>query len=898
MLHFNIRLQYGKTIFPAAPHNRAVDPRGISPAGPADQIIFAQPPAPAVAQPPAAGNPSDPWPVLKHYEGHFIDKIAMPIGGIGTGDISIGGNGQWKDVEIMNKPGMGFYGSVTPKQAPCFMIFTRDRSGTTMTKALTGPIPISQYTGDQGSLAPNHGLPRFASASFDAAYPFAVVNLEDDHMPVSVRAKTFNPFIPGNAVASGIPIAVIRYEVKNKTNSPLTIAVAGALDNFIGMDGSKMLFDGFDRSLIPQGAKNNRNSFRTSNSLAGIYMSSDSVNHDSNAWGTIALTTPEIHKGYKISYRTEFDPKGWNSNITDMWDDFSDDGIFRDTSFAAKINTPRAALSVELELAPNETKEVEFFLTWDFPNRKDWDDRVTIGNYYSTLYGDAWDVAEKTLPLLPGLETKSLDFVRLLLHSDYPDVVKEAALFNSSTLRSQTTFRDSVGRFFGWEGVFASTGSCYGNCEHVWNYEEATPFLFGDLAMRMREVEYNYALWDSTGLLSFRVSLPLQKNHNWKVAAADGQMGAIMKAYREWQLSGDDAFLKRNWPSIKKAMSFAWIPHGWDADKDGVMEGCQHNTMDIEYFGPNPEIGFWYLGALRAAEAMAAYMKDMEFAHACKKLFSSGSAWMDAHLFNGEFYVQQIRPPMDRQHIAEGLMAGMGAKNLADPDFQIGEGCLVDQLVGQNMAFICGLGYLADSGHIKKALQSIAKYNYVPSFEDHFNNMRSYALGNESGLMLTAYPDPAKRPRIPLSYAFEAWTGLEYTAATGMIYEGLDQEALHTMTDVRNRYDGYKRNPFNEEECGNHYARAMASWSAIIAWSDFHYSGVEKKFSITARPGRYFWSNGYSWGDAEVAGGQLKIAVHYGTLELKTVGLAGFGETMLRRPIVLKEGGSATFVIK
>jgi non-lysosomal glucosylceramidase len=852
---------------------------------------------------PLAGSKPVPWPVLKHYEGRYIDKVAMPLGGIGTGDISIGGNGQWKDVEIMNKPGMGFYGSLTPKQAPCFMIYTRDGRGKTATRALMGPISPSQYAGDQGSQAPNHGLPRFDHATFDAAYPFAVVGLDDDQMPVSVKGKFFNPFIPGDAIASGIPIAVIRYEVTNKTGSPLTMAVAGSLDNFIGMDGSRADIDPFDRSLILLGAKNNRNVFKRSASLSGIYMSSDSVDHDSNAWGTIALTTPETDKGYTISYRTEFDPKGWNANISDMWDDFSDDGLFRDTVFSDKINTPRAALSVRLVLAPHETRQVEFFLTWDFPNRKDWNDKVTIGNYYSTLYRDAWDVAEKTLPLLPGLEEKTLDFVNLLLHSDYPDAVKEAALFNSSTLRSQTAFRNKEGWFFGWEGVFASTGSCMGNCTHVWNYEEATPFLFGSLAMKMREVEYNYGLWDSTGLMSFRVSLPLRKNNSWKVAAADGQMGTIMKVYREWQLSGDDAFLRKTWPGVKKALSFAWIPHGWDADRDGVMEGCQHNTMDIEYYGPNPEIEFWYLGALKAATAMAAFMHDDEFGGICNKLFASGSAWTDAHLFNGEFYIQKIMPAMDKNNIAEGLSAGMGSKDLANPDFQVGEGCLVDQLVGQNMAHICGLGYLADPVHIKKALQSVWKYNYVRSFGDHFNNMRSYALGDESGLMLTAYPDPAKRPRIPLSYGFEAWTGLEYTAAAGMIYEGMDSLALLTITNVRNRYDGYKRNPFDEEECGNHYARAMASWSAIIAWSDFYYSGVERKFAITARPGNYFWSNGYSWGEARVSGDgardrKVTLTVHYGTLGLNTVALQGLGAVSLPQGIILKEGESREFAIR
>lgn len=840
----------------------------------------------------------NPWPVFKHYEGRFIEKIAMPVGGIGTGTISIGGNGQWKDVEIMNKPGMGFYGSVTPKQAPCFMVFTQTITGEKHAKALMGPIPPTEFIGSEGSVAPNHGLPRFASASFDAAYPFAIVNLEDDGMPVSAKAKVFNPFIPGDAVNSGIPIAVIRYEIKNKTNQPLTIAVAGSLDNFIGMDGSKVEFNSFNRAIVPQGVKNNRNTFRQSQDLAGIYMTSDSVDHDSNAWGTIALTTPAKNNGNSISYRTQFSPKGWNANITDMWDDFSDDGIFKDLQFDHKVNDPRAALSVKLQLAANETKEIEFFLTWNFPNRKDWNDKVTIGNFYSTLYSDAWDVAEKTVPQLLALETKTIDFVTLIANSDYPAAIKEAALFNSSTLRSQTAFRNKEGYFFGWEGVFASTGSCYGNCTHVWNYEHATPFLFGDLAMKMREVEYKYGLDDSLGLMSFRVSLPFNKKDNWRLAAADGQMGTIMKVYREWQLSGDDNFLKRVYPGIKKALSFAWISKGWDADKDGVMEGCQHNTMDIEYYGPNPEIEFWYLGALKAAAAMARYSKDKDFEEICTGLFIKGSKWTDENLFNGEFYYQKIQPVKDKNSIADGLISGMGSKDFSRPDFQIGEGCLVDQLVGQNMAFICGLGYLADPNNVKKALQSVWKYNHVRSFGDHFNNMRSYALGDESGLMLTAYPDPSKRPEVPLSYGFEAWTGLEYTAATGMIYEGMTDEALKVISDVRNRYDGYKRNPFNEEECGNHYARAMASWSAIIATSNFNYSAVQKEFSITAKPGNYFWSNGYSWGNAVVSDHKLVINVHHEKLNIRTLRLKGDGILKLTKPVTITENESQEFIIQ
>jgi non-lysosomal glucosylceramidase len=169
-------------------------------------------------------------------------------------------------------------------------------------------------------------------------------------------------------------------------------------------------------------------------------------------------------------------------------------------------------------------------------------------------------------------------------------------------------------------------------------------------------------------------------------------------------------------------------------------------------------------------------------------------------------------------------------------------------------------------------------------------------LGDEPGLILTAYPDPSKRPTIPLSYGFEAWTGLEYTAATGMYYAGMDNEALQVIKDVRSRHDGFKRNPFNEEECGNHYVRAMASWSALIAISRFNYSGVDKTYSITSKPGNYFWSNGYSWGNAEVDGNKLTITVRHGKLDIQAVKL-GDRLLKLKKKTSIPENGFSAFTV-
>jgi uncharacterized protein (DUF608 family) len=244
----------------------------------------------------------------------------------------------------------------------------------------------------------------------------------------------------------------------------------------------------------------------------------------------------------------------------------------------------------------------------------------------------------------------------------------------------------------------------------------------------MREVEFAHAT-DDQGLMSFRVHLPLERAQEFGRAAADGQMGCLLKLYRDWQLSGDDKWLRTLWPKARQVLGFCWIEGGLDADRDGVMEGCQHNTMDVEYYGPNPQMGIWYLGALRAAEEMAVHLGDEAFGQICRDLFERGSAWIDAHLYNGEYYEHEIRPPANASAIAPGLRVGMGAEDLSEPMYQLGSGCLVDQLVGQYMSHVCGLGYLVEPEHVQQTLASILKYNWRDSFAGHLQ----YALLRAGG---------------------------------------------------------------------------------------------------------------------------------------------------------------------
>jgi non-lysosomal glucosylceramidase len=836
------------------------------------------------------------WPVLKRYDRDHIDRIALPLGGIGTGTVSLGGRGDLRDWEIMNCSSKGFV-PLRGSTGPFFALFAGPANGPTVTRAIEGPIELSGYEESHGSTVPNHGLPRFRNCSFAAAYPFGQVMLSDPDVPVDVRIEAFNPLVPGDAKASGIPVVVLRYVLRNKTDKSVAASVCGNMPNFIGMDGSGSTKD-WKGDLVIVGGKANSNEFREGRNVRGIFMRSEGVVPRAQQWGTMALTTT-AEAG--VSYRAAWIQEGWGTSLLDFWDDFSDDGKL-DERDAAKEDTPMASLAVSVELPPHATKQVTFLLTWHFPNRQTWtpegNEKDRIGNYYTTQYDDAWDVAEKFVPELADLERKTGRFVRTFCSGDLPEVVKEAALFNISTLRTQTCFRTEDGRFYGYEGCSDRRGCCHGSCTHVWNYEQATAFLFGDLAMSMREVEFAHAT-DDDGMMSFRVNLPLDRAKGFGKAAADGQMGCIMKMYRDWQLSGDDKMLKALWPQVKKALEFCWIKGGWDADRDGVMEGCQHNTMDVEYYGPNPQMGVWYLGALRAAEEMARHLGEDDFAETCRRLFEQGKKWIDANLFNGEYYEHEVRPPKDKSDIAPSLLIGMGAKDPTKPDYQLGSGCLVDQLVGQYMAHVCGLGYLLEPANVGKTLAGIMKYNLREGMYGHFNCMRSFAMGDESALLMASYPKD--RPKNPFPYFTEVMTGFEYAAAVGMLYEGRTEDGLKCIQNIRDRYDGRKRSPFNEAECGHHYARAMASWAAVLAMTGFNYSGVEKSMTFAAKDGTFFWSNGYAWGSCSIKqsaeGKQIELSVLHGELDLSGFTLRGFGQARFDDILQIKAGEKASFTV-
>ena len=297
------------------------------------------------------------WPVLKSYDQDHLYQIALPLGGIGTGTISLGGRGELRDWEIMNVPGKKYSTITTGNNAPFFAIYIKPQDQQATTTLLAGPLYPYEYLHYEGRPVNHHGMPRFAHASFEAAYPFGQVNLSDEKLPVKVKVKGFNPLVPGDAEASGLPIAVLSYEVTNLSSSPIEVSVSGSIRNFIGKDGSKFVTD-WKGDYVPTGAKNNINEYRKTSGLQGIYFYSDDVDKQDSGWGTMALTTQTMDG---VTFRTSSKQDSWNNGILNFWDDFSDDGTLTERE-KLEDHDPMASLAIKKVIPPNGKKHLPFFL--------------------------------------------------------------------------------------------------------------------------------------------------------------------------------------------------------------------------------------------------------------------------------------------------------------------------------------------------------------------------------------------------------------------------------------------------------------------------------------------------------------------------------------------------------
>jgi len=807
------------------------------------------------------------------YGGRNLDEIAFPLGGIGTGSISLGGWGQLRDWEIMNRPAKGY---VVPLSFFTLKVHAANKAP--VTKVLQGPVGGS-YVGDGHSLVPSHGkrdmgegLPHFREVVFKGTYPIATLELDDPDIPVHATLEAFNPFIPLNDKDSSIPVAVFIYSLTNKIDEPITAMICGNLTNVIGEPRTK----------------GRRNEVRKEAGITGLFMANDEISEDSPRYGTLVLATTCPDSAVW--------PRWSDSRLSKFWEAIALSDKFPPDR-PGQTDTGTVAANVLIE--PSQTARVVFILAWHFPTFEHYWARIGEGektatwrNFYAAIWRDAWDVAKYTASNFGRLWKQTKLFRDTLFSSTLPIHVLDAVSSQLSTLKTTTCLRLEDGTFYGFEGSSNTGGCCEGSCTHVWNYAQALPYLFPKLQRSMLNAHLENSVQDD-GFMTFRMPLPLGiKAKPTFHPAADGQMGFILQIYRQWLISGDDKWLRSVWPTTKKLLEFAW--KYWDADKDGVMEGMQHNTYDIEFYGPNTMAGSLYLAALRAAQRMAEHLGEHGKAEEYYKLFKNGSRWTDEHLFNGEYYEQKVNPKAHEtwpEHYQElTLRHGKDDKFTDWPKWQFGKGCLSDQLIGQWYAKMLGLGYLYDPRNIRETLRSIFKYNWKPNLWNHPSLLRIYALNDEAGLIVCTWPK-GERPGYAFYFADEVWCGIEYQVASHMLYENMVKEGLAIVKGIRDRHRGDRRNPWDEFECGHHYARSMASYALLLALSGFRYSAPEKilRFEPKINQERFvsFFSTATGWGlysqKLYKEHAEFALKVRYGLLHLERLELP---RTTIQRPIM------------
>ena len=804
--------------------------------------------------------------MLKKYKKNKTKNISFPIGGIGTGCIGLSGNGQLIDWEIFNRPNKNSFNGYT------HFAIKANYQKKTIVKVLhgdtnenyMGSYQNKKFTGfgfgpHSISMA---GFPHFKNVNFEATFPLAKLTFEDQDFPARVSLCAFNPFIPHDEFNSSLPAGFFEWEIENTADEEIEYSISLSVQNPADISCNERV---------------------EKNGYKGIFLKTADKSGDEIGYTDISILTDD--KDVDICpywYRGE-----WQDALTTFWNDFSSTTRLPERNYTEFGNFDHASMAVYVKIPPKSKKTIRFILAWNVPNQynywsgcKDENDKhITWKNYYATQFATSLETATYGLSQFDKLYQQTAQFTQALAESTLPSFVKDAITANLSVLHSPTVLRYEDGTFWAWEGCHEKEGSCEGTCQHVWNYAYAMPFLFPRLERSIRESMLKYAFHEN-GRTDFRIFLPLGRGRQgspWR-ACVDGQMGEVIKCYREWKISGDTQWLKTYAPKIFKMIEFAWSEINldyWDRNKDGVLEGRQHHTLDLELFGPSSWLQGFYLLALDCGAKIADAVGDTQRANEYREIYAKGKKWTNENLFNGEYYIQKV--DIDDKSVVDAFNAADWYWNQEANEikYQVADGCIIDQMLADWHAHLIGGSCIFDKEKKMTALNSLYKYNYYSSMREVTNMWRIFALNDEAGTVICSYPNGVRKPKIPISYCEETMTGFEYALAGLMIAEGMRQEGEEIVKAIRNRYDGEKRNPWNEIECGSNYARSMASFALLSIYSGFSFDMTENYigFAPIEKNGKYFWSVKDSWGVISFKGKLREFSVKNGSIMLAKFGL-------------------------
>ena len=819
----------------------------------------------------------------------------MPIGGIGAGCVCFNGYGGLQDFSIWNHPTTTALPQGFAPSRGAFAIL-HVKSATSVTKLVEGPFPVLKIF-DQGLQGEGYrrggfeGFPRFDKCEFKGEFPFGEAKISDPKIPLNVTVTAWNPFIPLDDKNTGIPCAILEYTFHNTSRESVEFEFSYHLSH-----------------LAPGCGPDESHSRNTAIPGKGVLLH-NTEDPKAESYGSACLiaigNAPKIKAMWLRSPGWEFD------SLSALWREVST-GKFTENDGTNLIDTAGrngASLLLEGKLSAGESRRFPLVIAWHFPNcylqvggvretsesQKQGEAGCRNANdgplwrpFYASEWKDAREVALYIEQNYTELRARTQKFKDALFSSTLPPYVLDAISANLAILKSPTVLRVENGDIWGWEGCFPDAGCCHGSCTHVWNYAQAFPHLFPKLERTLRELELVRSM-NGDGHVTFRAALPEGEVKHDFHAASDGQLGGIMKVFREWQISGDAEWLKKMYPMAKRSLDYCI--RTWDPDHRGGLFEPHHNTYDIEFWGPDGMCTTIYLGALSALAQMARATAHSDDAGFYEELAKKCARFLDEQLFNGEYYQQKVEYADLRDQSFAKLVAAVDENSSEmqrllkreGPKYQYATGCLSDGAIGAWMATIYGIETPLSQANVRSTLHSIFHHNFKTDLSQHANAQRpGYAMGHEPGLLLCSWPRRNK-PTLPFVYSDEVWTGIEYQVASHLIAEGFVNEGLTIVKALRSRYDGRARNPWNEYECGNYYARAMSSYALLGALSGFRYSAVQKTLwfgpKIRHRPFRTFFSSHSGFGTISLEPGVLRVEVVEGELAVEKVVVTDEGKS-------------------
>jgi len=810
------------------------------------------------------------------YTGDYLNRVAFPLGGMGAGMICMEGTGAISHVSVRNRPDID-------KEPQMFSAITV-KGYENGTKVIEGPVPEWKIFGlresGNGLGGKTFGLPRFENASFIARFPFGITSLSDPDIPIDVEITGWSPFIPGYADHSSLPVAAMEYTFTNTSGEHIECLYSFNSENFM-------------RFELPGEWPRFTNEDWIDSIENGFILMHDEMEDAPHTKGAFSAFVEDDNTIVDYCWFRG----GWWDPLTLTWK--ANATMEPRQTRVQEGQSPGASLYVPFTLNQGESKVIRLMFAWHVPCSElsrgpvpeDLQDEniaaccspSTYSPWYAGYFEDIRDVSEYWKQNYEKLKEGSKKFKEAFYGMDLPAEVIEAIAANLTILKSPTVLRQTNGDLWCWEGCHENLGCCHGSCTHVWNYAQAISHLFPDLERTLRKTEFTVSQ-NELGHQTFRANLPISEPDHSFHAAADGQLGGIMKAHREWRISGDHVWLQKYWPYIKQSMDYCIKT--WDPKHKGILEEPHHNTYDIEFWGPDGMCTSFYLGALKAMTVMGTAL--VENTESYQELLDKGIAYLEDSLYNGEYFYQIVRTeglesedPVTLAQDTWTVNYSAEARDLLlkeGPKYQYGNGCISDGVLGIWLARVCGLDDFIDQEKITSHLVSIYKYNLKYDLSDHVNPQRpSFAMGNDGGLLLCSWPHN-DAPSLPFVYSNEVWTGIEYQVASHLMMMGKVEEGLDIVRTCRKRYDGTKRNPFDEYECGHWYARAMSSYGLLQGLTGIRYDAVDKILYIDSNIGDDFTSfiaTGTGFGNVGLRNGEPFLEVKHGEIQVEEIKLAG-----------------------